>query len=100
MGDTLSMARPLSHTRTTDSKGRITLGESFANRTMLVEKRGDEIVLRLARVIPEREAWLYENKDALDSVRKGLKEAKARTFAKKGPDLKRAAAIADQLQED
>ncbi len=94
------MARPLSHTRTADSKGRITLGESFANRTMLVEKRGDEIVLRLARVIPEREAWLYENKDALDSVRKGLKEAKARTFAKKGPDLRAAASLADQLQDD
>jgi hypothetical protein len=87
-------------TKNTDSKGRITLGESFANRTMLIETRGDEIVLRLARVIPERESWLYENTDALASVRQGLKEAKSRTFAKKGPDLRAAASLADQLRDE
>jgi hypothetical protein len=94
------MARSSTNSRTTDSKGRITLGESFANRTMLIETRGDEIVLRLARVIPERESWLYDNKDALASVRQGLKEARARTFAKKGPDLRSAAALADQLRDE
>ncbi len=94
------MAQPRTVTRNTDSKGRITLGESLANRTMLVERHGDEIVLRLARVIPEREAWLYDNKQALASLRRGLKQAKAGKFAKEGPDLEAAAELADQLQDD
>jgi len=94
------MSRHGALTKNTDSKGRITLGESFANRTMLVEQHGDEFVLRLARVIPEREAWLYESEKALAAVRSGLKQAKAGTFAKKGPDLKRAAKLADQLEGD
>ena len=94
------MARPSTVTKNTDSKGRISLGESYANRTMLVEQHGDEIVLRLARVIPEREAWLYDNEKALASIRKGLNQAKAGKFAKKGPDLHSAAELADQLQDD
>ncbi len=87
-------------TRNTDSKGRITLGESFANRTMLVEHHDDEIVLRLARVIPEREAWLYDNKEALASLRRGLQQAEAGKFAPKGPDLEAAAELANQIQDD
>ena len=100
VGDTWDMARSSTLTRKTDSKGRITLGESLANRTMIVEQHGDEIVLRLARVIPEREAWLYDNKQALASLRRGLKQAKAGRFARKGPDLEAAAELADQLQDD
>ena len=70
----------------TDSKGRITLGEAFANRTLLVEEQDGRIILRVARVIPESEAWLYENPAALDAVRKGLQQAKARNL-QDGPKL-------------
>ena len=94
------MARPLPVTKSTDSKGRITLGEPFANRTMLVEQHGDQIVLRLARVIPEREAWLYDNSKALASVRRGIKQAHAKKFVKKGPDLDAAKRLTAQLQDD
>jgi hypothetical protein len=87
-------------TKQADSKGRITLGEAFKNRTVLVEQHGDEIRLRLARVIPEAEAWLYENEKALNSVRRGLKQAKAGKFAKNSPDLDAAETFADQLQDD
>lgn len=45
-------------------------------------------VLRLARVIPEREAWLYENPNALASVRRGLEQARKGMVAKTPPDLK------------
>jgi hypothetical protein len=87
-------------TKSVDSKGRLTLGESFANHTVLVESQGEgEVLVRLARVIPAREAWLYENKIALDSVRRGLKQAAERQFAK-GPDLEAAAALAEQLQDE
>jgi hypothetical protein len=65
------------YTRLADSKGRITLGEAFANRTLLVEEQDDRIILRLARIIPESEAWLYDNTAALAAVRKGLQQARA-----------------------
>ncbi|MBL0870325.1 MAG: hypothetical protein IBJ18_07110 [Phycisphaerales bacterium] len=94
------MARTSTLTKNTDSKGRITLGESFANRTMIVERRGDQIILRPARVIPESESWLYENKEALASVRRGLGQAQSGKFAKNSPDLDSAKALADQLQDD
>jgi hypothetical protein len=94
------MTRRSTTSRQADSKGRITLGEAFANRTVLVEQRDDEIIVRLARVIPEREAWLYENPAALGSVRKGLAQARAGKFAAKDPDLNAAADLADQLQDE
>jgi len=93
------MVKRTNSTKNTDSKGRLTLGESFANRTLIVEVRDDEIVLRLARVIPEREAWLYENAEARAAVRRGLKQAKTGKLVRKGPDLADAAKLADQLSD-
>lgn len=87
-------------TRNTDSKGRLTLGDAFKNRTVIIEQRGDELVVRLARVIPETEAWLYANPDALASVRRGLAQAKGGALAKKGPDLASARKLADRLKDD
>ncbi len=92
------MSRPLRTTKQADSKGRVTLGGTFANRTVIVERRGDEVILRLARVIPEREAWLYENERARDAVRRGLKQARAGKFAEHKPDLDAARKLADQLE--
>ena len=60
-------------TKTADSKGRVTLGERFANRTVIIEDIDEtEVRVTLARVIPEREAWLYENDKALTSLRSGF----------------------------
>ena len=94
------MTRLNSATKQTDSKGRITLGEAFANRTMIVTKDGDDIVLRLARVIPQREAWLYESERALSAVRRGVGDARTRKYAKNPPDLNAASKLANQLQDD
>ncbi len=96
--DTLDMAKPLTQTKNIDSKGRLTLGEAFANRTVFVEERGDEIVLHLARVIPEREAWLYDNPTALSAVRRGLKQARQRKLSD-GPDIGKAAKLAEKLED-
>lgn len=93
------MVRNTPTPRQTDAKGRISLGEAFANRTMLVEHRDDEIILRPARVIPEREAWLYENPKALESVRRGLKQAASKALVK-GPDLAASAKLAEQLRDE
>jgi len=87
-------------TRTSDAKGRINLGKRFANRTFIVEETEDlEIRLAPARVIPEREAWLYENKDALASVTRGLEQAKAGRFSASSPDLEADSAVVDELED-
>ena len=86
--------------KSTDSKGRVTLGGHFANRAVIVEQRSDdEVIVRLARVIPEREAWLYENPTALASVRRGLDQARKGNVAKNAPNLKAAAKLARQLED-
>jgi hypothetical protein len=99
MADTSGMTKRATHTKNTDSKGRLTLGEAFANRTVIVEERGSEIVLRLARVIPEGEAWLYDNSTALAAVRRGLKQARSRELSD-GPDLAKATKIAKTLGDN
>ena len=93
------MTKRATHTKNTDSKGRLTLGEAYANRTVIVEERGNDIVLHLARVIPEAEAWLYDNPTALAAVRRGLKQARSRQLSD-GPDLTKAAKLADRLGDD
>jgi hypothetical protein len=86
-------------TKKADAKGRITLGERFANQTLIVEEGEHEIVIRLARVVPAREAWLYENPEALRSVRNGLNQARAGKLTK-GPDLKKSSKLADRIPDD
>jgi hypothetical protein len=86
--------------KSTDAKGRVALGGHFANRAVIVEyKSADEVIIRLARVIPEREAWLYENPKALALVRRGLAQARKGSAAKNPPDLKKAAKLAAQLED-
>ena len=83
-----------------DSKGRIALGSAFANSTVLIEEgEGGELIIKRASVIPEREAWLYNNKNALASVRRGLSEAAEGKFAK-GPDLKASGKLAGLIPEE
>ena len=74
-------------TRTTDAKGRVTLPKEFANCLVDLEMV-DEFEVRIRKVIaiPEREAWLWKNPEALGSVLIGLQEARAGQFVK-GPDL-------------
>ena len=86
--------------KSADGKGRVTLGSQFANRSVIVEHRSEsEVVVRLARVIPEAESWLYENPKALASVRRGLDQARKRKVARTPPDLKAAAKLAARLED-
>ena len=89
------VVRTLPSQKNADSKGRVTVGDRFANRAVIVEQRSeDEVVVRLARVIPEREAWLYENPEAWASVRRGLDQARKGEVAKNPPDMKEAVKLA------
>lgn len=86
--------------KTTDSKGRVTLGGKFANRTVLIEEIDEtEVRVTLARVIPEREAWLWKNKKALAMVQRGLEQARKRQSVP-GPDLKADAAFVARIKDD
>ncbi len=87
-------------TKTADSKGRVTLGNRFANRTVIIEEVDEtEVRVTMARVIPEREAWLYENAEALASVRRGVNQARQGKTTK-GPNLKAAAKLANQIPDE
>lgn len=75
-------------TKTIDDKGRLALGSRFANRQVIIEETNEsQIIITLAKVVPEREAWLYNNPDALKSVLVGLSEARAGKFSPDPPDI-------------
>jgi hypothetical protein len=62
-----------------DAKGRVTLSK-LANGISSFNVSRDEdgrLLLEPMVEIPAREKWLYENKEALSSVRRGLADAKA-----------------------
>ncbi len=60
-----------------DSKGRITLGKLLDGVSSLRVTVDDEnrIILEPYREVPQREAWLYENKAALEQLRAGIQQA-------------------------
>ncbi|MDP8942613.1 MAG: hypothetical protein M3N16_00585 [Actinomycetota bacterium] len=56
-------------------------------------------MLRFCRVVPEHEAWLWENATALGLVRAGLEQAK-RGELTDGADLAAAFELADSIPDD
>lgn len=66
-------------TYTIDPSGRICLGKEFAGKTyaLALDEKG-VIQLSPVKVVPENEAWLYENEAAHKSVMRGLSQAKKR----------------------
>lgn len=82
-----------------DNKGRVLLGGRFANRSFISEQLNDtEIVLKLARVIPESEAWLYDNAEALAAIRTGLAQARAGDVTQ-SPDVEGDIKLAAELED-
>ena len=75
-------------TKLVDSKGRVALGSRFAGRMVLIDDSDpNRIVIVPAVAIPEREAWLYQNPEAIDLVRKGLADAREGRFAGEPADF-------------
>ncbi len=60
-----------------DSKGRIQLGKRAKGISSykIIEEKDGCIVLIPQVEIPAKEAWLYQNKEALESVKKGLEDS-------------------------
>jgi hypothetical protein len=87
-------------TKVVDSKGRLALGSRFVGRTVIVDDSDpNKIVITPAVVIPESEAWLYQNTKALASVRAGLDQASQRQFASDIPDLDGDSGLAAKMKD-
>jgi hypothetical protein len=69
-----------------DSKGRITLGKLAEGVSSYRARRqaDGKIVLEPFVEIPADERWLYENREALESVRRGLTDSKAGRIVSRG----------------
>ena len=72
-----------------DTKKRITLGNlALGVSSYEVEQRGANLILHPRVEVPAQEAWIYKNPTVIDSIRKGLQDAKngktkpVRSFAK------------------
>jgi hypothetical protein len=90
----------MSAVKRVDNKGRLTLGSEFAGQVVEIEYRGrDEIVVKMRRLIPASEAWLWENDDAITRVRAGLNQA-ARGEVTDGPNLDEAFTLADAIPDE
>ena len=85
--------------KTIDSKGRLTLGREYAGRAVQVEKDGTSLGVRLCRVVPEREAGLWDNEAAMGMVQRGIEQAH-RGELTDGPDLAAAFGFADSIPDD
>lgn len=87
-------------TKTADSRGRISLGKEFANKTFVFEKTGDkEMKLELAAVIPERELWLYKNPKARDTVLEAVERLKKGQFAVSPPNVDEEEPWMEELED-
>ncbi|MGA2467785.1 MAG: hypothetical protein ABSH06_25990 [Thermodesulfobacteriota bacterium] len=64
-------------TRTVDDRNRLTVGELLkgSKRVRLYKNERGEVLLQPVVEIPASEAWLFKNKEAFESVKKGLKDA-------------------------
>ena len=86
---------------TVDKSGRLCLGKEFIGRTfaMSVAKDGS-ISLVPGQFVPDKEAWLYQNKDAMASLKRGLKQASQGEGAPLSFDLKEDDAWLNDDRED
>ena len=64
-------------TKAIDDRNRLTIGEYIkgSKRVRLYKNERGEILLMPVVEIPASELWLYQNKEALASIRKGLEDA-------------------------
>ena len=74
---------------TLDAQNRVTLGKllsGISTKLFYARLEGGMIVLEPMEAIPEKEAWLYKNPKAMQSVINGLKDAKKGKIQKFDPD--------------
>ena len=64
-------------TRTIDDRNRLTLGELLkgSKRVRLYRNNRGEVLVQPVVEIPASELWLFQDKEALENVKKGLMDA-------------------------
>ncbi|OGP90111.1 MAG: hypothetical protein A2157_17385 [Deltaproteobacteria bacterium RBG_16_47_11] len=64
-------------TRTIDDRNRLTLGELLkgSKRVRLYKNNRGEVLVQPVVEIPASELWLFQDKEALENVKGGLKDA-------------------------
>ena len=64
-------------TRTIDDRNRLTLAElpKGSKRVRIYKNARGEVLLRPLVEIPASEAWLFQNGEVFESIKKGLKDA-------------------------
>ena len=86
-------------TKLVDSKGRIALGRHYAGRMVIIDDSDPcRLIITPAVAVPEREAWLYQNPEALSRVRQGQRQAQAKSFAPP-PNIDADASLARKLAD-
>jgi hypothetical protein len=91
---------PTLNFKTIDDKGRLTLGRGAAGRSVVVEEDDEGFSVRYVRVVPEREAWLWNNEGALASVRAGIEAAARGEFTDAPADFDAALKLAAELPDE
>jgi hypothetical protein len=72
-----------------DSRKRVPLGrlvKGLSTKLFNAKLINGKIILEPMRVVPEDEAWLYENPKAFASVKRGLKDAREGKVTKFDPN--------------
>jgi hypothetical protein len=71
-----------------DDRNRITLGKFLKNfkRLKIYQDSRGEILLVPVVEIPASELWLYQNQNAMESIQRGLADAKAGHIVEKKPE--------------
>lgn len=75
-------------TKTIDGRKRLTLGnllEGF-NRVKIYKNLRGELLIKPVVEIPASELWLYKNKEAYESVQRGLKDLEEGRISEVNPD--------------
>jgi hypothetical protein len=75
-----------------DAKKRLSLGEALAGATAYNIYRNSlgQVILDPVKAVPASEMWLYENPQALASVKRGLRESAEGKSAYRGSFAKHA----------
>lgn len=75
-----------------DAKGRVTLGHLAhgVSRFLITKDKQNRLILEPYIEIPAHEKWLYDNKNALEKVQRGLQDAKAGKIMHRGDFSKHA----------
>jgi len=78
MNATVASSTPGPKTSNADAKGRVVLGPKYANKLFRVSEQPDgNLLLEPVVTVHEREAWLFQNPEALAMVMKGIAESKS-----------------------